>query len=165
MLYFYPVNSEVPRVLNSQKRDKEVIVSIITVSTIISAVTAAIIPESLGTENPSALYNAVNAFWFFSLAFSVASVVQSLLDLFRRSYMQYVTPYLLSGLEFHTIPFCNTSDKRSEYLRIPVPIAYWIRIGPRVFLGASIMTFQAGLCVLAYASNQVRLLFFLYLHS
>ena len=59
-------------------------------STITSAVTAAILAESLKDENATNLFKAVNAFWFFSLALSIAAVVNSMLDLFRRSFLKYV---------------------------------------------------------------------------
>ena len=57
------------------------------IATIVSAVTAAILPAALDTVNPSGIEKIINAMWFLSLTFSLAATINGLLDLARRFYV------------------------------------------------------------------------------
>ena len=82
------------RVEKIQKRDKESLVHLTTISTIISAVTATTLQISLQTNTKTQtqlqqqLYNAANALWFCSLSLSISAATNTILDLFRRSYIK-----------------------------------------------------------------------------
>lgn len=102
-----------------------------TLGTFFSAVTATTLQNSFGDANTT-LQVTVNSFWFCSLVFSIASVLNSLL-----SYMWEHALYRSSG---HHAPWWVTN---------------WIKRSPLAFLIISAATFSVGLCLFAYSSNQV----------
>jgi hypothetical protein len=99
-----------------------------------SAVTATTIQFSF-TEVDSPLYNMVNAFWYSSLVFSIASAVNSLVGLTWRQAMY-----------------------RSPGHRVPWWITMWIKRSPLIFLVISVAAFSVGLCLFTYASGQASCL-------
>lgn len=77
----------------------------------------------------------VNGFWYSSLVFSVASVVNSLFSIIWRQAVY-----------------------RSPGPRLPWWVHVWIKRTPLVFLIMSVATFSAGLCIFTYASHQPKLI-------
>ncbi|KLO19357.1 WD40 repeat-like protein [Schizopora paradoxa] len=101
-----------------------------TVGTFFSAVTATTLQFSFADASTT-LQITVNSFWFCSLVFSIASVVNSLL-----AYMWEHALY------------------RSPGRYAPWWVTNWIKRSPLVFLIISAAAFSVGLCLFAYSSNQ-----------
>ncbi|KAF7336808.1 Catabolite degradation [Mycena venus] len=100
--------------------------TLLSVATFFSAVTATGLQSSFNLQG-TPVGHAVNSFWFGSLVFSIASVVNSLVDL------------LWEQAEYHYPPWW---------------VLIWIKRSPLVFLTISVVCFSVGLCLFAYASGQ-----------
>ncbi|KAG6896294.1 hypothetical protein C0993_008571, partial [Termitomyces sp. T159_Od127] len=124
----------VPAMQYEQKRANEVLITISTVSTFFSAVTATTLQTSLsiqGNDESNPLVFVVNTFWFCSLVFSIGSALHSLLAVVWKR-----TPYGSRGR------------------RLPVPMTISAHgLGP-AFLAISILSFSAGLVLFAFSSGQ-----------
>ncbi|KAG6884375.1 hypothetical protein C0993_011688 [Termitomyces sp. T159_Od127] len=126
----------VPAMKYEQKRATEVLLTISTVSTFFSAVTATTLQTSLsiqGNDESNHLIFVVNTFWFSSLVFSIGSALNSLLAVVWKR-----TPYGSRGR------------------RLPVLMTIWAHGSAPVFLAISIASFWAGLVLFAYSSGQKR---------
>ncbi|EIN08602.1 hypothetical protein PUNSTDRAFT_88042 [Punctularia strigosozonata HHB-11173 SS5] len=126
--YFTDVG--VPTIRFAQKHGAQNLQNLSTVATFFSAVTATTLQFSFNLTS-SALQNAVNAFWFASLVFSIASAVNSLLGVTWKQAMY-----------------------RSPGHRVPWWVLIWIKRSPLVFLVISVACFSIGLVLFAYASDQ-----------
>ncbi|KAF7344445.1 Catabolite degradation [Mycena sanguinolenta] len=107
-------------------------INLLTVATFFSAVTATTLQFSIN-ETGTAIKDAVNSFWFASLVFSIAAVVNSLLGLIWEQAM-YRSPW-------HLVPWW---------------VLFWIKRSPSMFLLMSVACFSLGLCLFAYASGQSK---------
>ncbi|KAF8591362.1 WD40 repeat-like protein [Ramaria rubella] len=120
----------VPTIRFAQKHTATNLLNLSTVATFFSAVTATTIQFSFNlNDNP--LQNAVNAFWFSSLVFSIASAVNSLLGLTWKQAMY-----------------------RSPRHRVPWWVLIWIKRSPLIFLVISVAAFSVGLVLFTWASTQ-----------
>ncbi|CCL98725.1 uncharacterized protein FIBRA_00730 [Fibroporia radiculosa] len=120
----------VPTIRFAQEHASQNLLNLSTVATFFSAVTASTMQFSYTmTEGP--LENAVNAFWFTSLVFSIQAAVNSLLGLTWKKAMY-----------------------RSPGHRTPWWVLIWIKRSPLVFLVASVACFSIGLVLFAYSSGQ-----------
>ncbi|KAI0064262.1 WD40 repeat-like protein [Artomyces pyxidatus] len=120
----------VPTIRFAQKHGATNLLNLSTVATFFSAVTATTLQYSFDmTGNP--LADAVNAFWFTSMVFSIAAAVNSLLGLTWKQAMY-----------------------RSPGHRVPWWVLIWIKRSPLVFLVLSVACFSVGLVLFAYSSKQ-----------
>ncbi|GJE95705.1 WD40 repeat domain-containing protein [Phanerochaete sordida] len=117
----------VPSIASHQKHAAD---NLLTVATFFSAVTATTLQFSY-TQTDGPLQNSVNGFWFTSLVFSLAAVVNSLLGVDWKQ-------------EMH----------RGPGHRIPWWVLAWIKKSPLVFLVLSVACFSVGLVVFAFSSGQ-----------
>ncbi|KAF8558609.1 WD40 repeat-like protein [Imleria badia] len=120
----------VPTIRVHQKRTTSNTPNLSTVATVLSAVTATML-QSPYNSTRHVLANAVNAFWFASLVFSIAAAVNSLLGLTWKQAMY-----------------------RSPRSRVPWWVLIWINLAPEVFLVMSIACFSAGLVLFTHSSGQ-----------
>ncbi|KAF8510291.1 WD40 repeat-like protein [Hysterangium stoloniferum] len=101
-----------------------------TVASLLSAVTATTIQFSFDlVETP--IQNAVNALWFSSLVFSVASAVNSFLGLTWKQAIYRSPPH-----------------------HVPWWVLIWIKRSPLIFLVISVAAFSIGLVLFTWASTQ-----------
>ncbi|KAF8524312.1 WD40 repeat-like protein [Hysterangium stoloniferum] len=120
----------VPTIRFAQKHTASNLLNLSTVATFFSAVTATTIQFSFDlVETP--MQNAVNAFWFSSLVFSIASAVNSLL-----------------GLTWKQAIY------RSPRHHVPWWVLIWIKRSPLIFLVISVAAFSVGLVLFTWASAQ-----------
>ncbi|KAI0049167.1 WD40 repeat-like protein [Auriscalpium vulgare] len=120
----------VPTIRFAQKHGASNLLNLSTVATFFSAVTATTLQFSYGTTGTT-LSDAVNAFWFTSMVFSIAAAVNSLLGLTWKQAMY-----------------------RSPGHRVPWWVLIWIKRSPLVFLVLSVACFSVGLVLFAYSSKQ-----------
>ncbi|KAH7929049.1 WD40 repeat-like protein [Leucogyrophana mollusca] len=120
----------VPTIRFAQQHAASNLLNLSTVSTFFSAVTATTLQFSYA-QTGDLLSDAVNAFWFSSLVFSIAAAVNSLLGLTWKQAMY-----------------------RSPGHRVPWWVLIWIKRSPLVFLVMSVACFSAGLMLFAYSSHQ-----------
>ncbi|KAH7910198.1 hypothetical protein BJ138DRAFT_1180462 [Hygrophoropsis aurantiaca] len=120
----------VPTIRFAQQHAASNLLNLSTVATFFSAVTATTLQFSYA-QTGDLLSDAVNAFWFSSLVFSIAAAVNSLLGLTWKQAMY-----------------------RSPGHRVPWWVLIWIKRSPLVFLVMSVACFSAGLMLFTYASNQ-----------
>ncbi|KAK7023190.1 catabolite degradation [Favolaschia claudopus] len=130
------VSNGAPTIKFGQKHKTNTLVgfslNLSTIATFFSAVTATTLQSSFVLlETPT--QHAVNGFWFSSLVFSIAAVVNNLVGL---TWMQAIY--------------------RSPRHRLPWWVLIWIKRSPLVFLVLSIVCFSIGLCLFVYASGQHR---------
>ncbi|KIJ36922.1 hypothetical protein M422DRAFT_781979 [Sphaerobolus stellatus SS14] len=122
----------VPTIRFAQKHTAANLLNLSTIATFFSAVTATTIQFSFNLlDGPT--QNAVNAFWFSSLVFSIASAVNSLL-----------------GLTWKQAIY------RSPRHRVPWWVSIWIKRSPLIFLVISVAAFMVGLVLFTWGSNQHR---------
>ncbi|KLO15632.1 hypothetical protein SCHPADRAFT_995756 [Schizopora paradoxa] len=117
----------------AQKVEQTESLALLSTSAFFSSVTATTLGFSF--SQTSGVYNFVNFFWFCSLVFSVASVVNSLL-----AYSWKHSLY----------------RKRPTIDQLPWFISLWRERTPLYFLVISAMSFSVGLCLFAYASGQSK---------
>ncbi|KAH7927942.1 WD40 repeat-like protein [Leucogyrophana mollusca] len=120
----------VPTIRFAQQHAASNLLNLSTVATFFSAVTATTLQFSYA-QTGTVLSDAVNAFWFSSLVFSIAAAVNSLLGLTWKQAMY-----------------------RSPGHRVPWWVLIWIKRSPLVFLVMSVACFSAGLVVFTYSTNQ-----------
>ncbi|KAH7099700.1 WD40 repeat-like protein [Auriculariales sp. MPI-PUGE-AT-0066] len=120
----------VPTIKFGQKHGTSNLLNLSTISTFFSAVTATTIQFSFD-RTEGLLDNWVNALWYSSLVFSIASSVNSLVGLTWRQ-----------------------ASYRSPGHRVPWWISMWIKRSPLIFLIISVTTFSVGLCLFTYATGQ-----------
>ncbi|KAH7099722.1 WD40 repeat-like protein [Auriculariales sp. MPI-PUGE-AT-0066] len=120
----------VPTIQLGQKHGARHVTNLSTVATFFSAVTATTIQFSFD-RTERLLDNWVNALWYSSLVFSIASAVNSAL-----------------GLAWQQASY------RSPGHRVPWWITIWLIHSPLIFLIISVTTFSVGLCLFTYASGQ-----------
>ncbi|KAH7913231.1 hypothetical protein BJ138DRAFT_1223683 [Hygrophoropsis aurantiaca] len=120
----------VPTIRFAQQHAASNLLNLSTVATFFSAVTATTLQFSYA-QTGTVLSDAVNAFWFSSLVFSIAAAVNSLLGLTWKQAMY-----------------------RSPGHRVPWWVLIWIKRSPLVFLVMSVACFSAGLVVFTYATQQ-----------
>ncbi|KAH7907662.1 WD40-repeat-containing domain protein [Hygrophoropsis aurantiaca] len=123
----------VPTIRFAQKHGASNLLNLSTVATFFSAVTATTLQFSY-SQTGNTLSDAVNAFWFSSLVFSIAAAVNSLLGLSWKQAMY-----------------------RSPGHRVPWWVLIWIKRSPLVFLVISVACFSAGLVLFTYSTNQGKL--------
>ncbi|KAI0296480.1 hypothetical protein BC826DRAFT_1005402 [Russula brevipes] len=123
----------VPTIRFSQEHGAANLLNLSTVATFFSAVTATTLQYTFDSHN-TPLEDAVNAFWFTSLVFSIAAAVNSLLGLTWKQAMY-----------------------RSPGHRVPWWVLIWIKRSPLVFLVLSVACFSVGLVLFAYSSQQNRI--------
>ncbi|KAL4079435.1 WD40-repeat-containing domain protein [Scleroderma citrinum] len=123
----------VPTIRYAQKHAASNLLTLSTVATFFSAVTATTLQLSY-PETSTLLDKSVNAFWFSSLVFSIAAAVNSLL-----------------GLSWEMAMY------RSPGHRVPWWVLIWIKRSPLVFLVMSVACFSAGLVLFTYASGQAKI--------
>ncbi|KAG6332089.1 hypothetical protein ID866_6999 [Astraeus odoratus] len=121
----------VPTIRFHQQHAADNLLNLSTVATFFSAVTASTLQFSSG-QTGTVLSDAVNAFWFSSLVFSIAAAVNSLLGLTWKQAMY-----------------------RSPGHRVPWWVLIWIKRSPLVFLVMSVACFSSGLMLFTYSSRQV----------
>ncbi|KAA1472517.1 WD40 repeat-like protein [Dentipellis sp. KUC8613] len=120
----------VPTIRFAQKHGANNLLNLSTVATFFSAVTATTLQYSFDMKG-TRLSDAVNAFWFTSMVFSIAAAVNSLLGLTWKQAMY-----------------------RSPGHRVPWWVLIWIKRSPLVFLVLSVACFSVGLVLFAYSSQQ-----------
>ncbi|KAF8842942.1 hypothetical protein BDN67DRAFT_925392 [Paxillus ammoniavirescens] len=120
----------VPTIRFAQKHGASNLLTLSTVATFFSAVTATTLQFSYSSTS-TVLAKSVNAFWFSSLVFSIAAAVNSLLGLSWKMAMY-----------------------RSPGHRVPWWVLIWIKRSPLVFLVMSVACFSAGLVLFTYATGQ-----------
>ncbi|KIJ11156.1 hypothetical protein PAXINDRAFT_157371 [Paxillus involutus ATCC 200175] len=120
----------VPTIRFAQKHGASNLLTLSTVATFFSAVTATTLQFSYSSTS-TVLEKSVNAFWFSSLVFSIAAAVNSLLGLSWKMAMY-----------------------RSPGHRVPWWVLIWIKRSPLVFLVMSVACFSAGLVLFTYATGQ-----------
>ncbi|KAG2156855.1 WD40-repeat-containing domain protein [Suillus bovinus] len=120
----------VPTIRFAQKHDAADLLTLSTVATFFSAVTATTLQFSY-SQTGDMLSDAVNAFWFSSLVFSIAAAVNSLL-----------------GLSWKQAMYRSPGD------RVPWWVLTWIKRSPLVFLVMSVTCFSAGLVLFTYSTQQ-----------
>ncbi|KAL4062342.1 hypothetical protein J3A83DRAFT_4110084 [Scleroderma citrinum] len=120
----------VPTIRFHQQHAAANLLNLSTVATFFSAVTASTLQFS-SPQTGSVLADAVNAFWFSSLVFSIAASVNSLLGLTWKQAMY-----------------------RSPGHRVPWWVLIWIKRSPLVFLVMSVACFSSGLMLYTYSSHQ-----------
>ncbi|KAI0301606.1 WD40-repeat-containing domain protein [Multifurca ochricompacta] len=120
----------VPTIRFAQKHGATNLLNLSTVATFFSAVTATTLQYTFDSHN-TPLEDAVNAFWFTSMVFSIAAAVNSLLGLTWKQAMY-----------------------RSPGNRVPWWVLIWIKRSPLVFLVLSVACFSVGLVLFAYSSQQ-----------
>ncbi|KAH7928593.1 WD40 repeat-like protein [Leucogyrophana mollusca] len=120
----------VPTIRFAQKHGASNLLNLSTVATFFSAVTATTLQFSYN-QTGDTLSDAVNAFWFSSLVFSIAAAVNSLLGLSWKQAMY-----------------------RSPGHRVPWWVLIWIKRSPLVFLVMSVACFSAGLVLFTYSTGQ-----------
>ncbi|KAJ6495374.1 WD40 repeat-like protein [Mycena sanguinolenta] len=130
----------VPTIRFAQKGNADsTVLNLSGVATFFSAVTATTLQFSIN-ETGTAIKDAVNSFWFASLVFSIAAVVNSLLGL---TWKQAIFMFA-----YQIIPSLSPSH------RVPWLVLFWMKRAPPVFLLMSVACFSVGLCLFAYASSQ-----------
>ncbi|KLO18647.1 hypothetical protein SCHPADRAFT_104450 [Schizopora paradoxa] len=107
--------------------------ALLSTSAFFSSVTASTLGFSF--SQTSGVFDVVNFFWFCSLIFSIASVMNSLL-----AYSWKHSVY----------------RKRSNDDQLPWFISLWSKETPLFFLVISAMMFSVGLCLFSYASQQSK---------
>ncbi|KAH8996340.1 WD40 repeat-like protein [Lactarius akahatsu] len=120
----------IPTIRFAQHHGASNFLNLSTIATFFSAVTATTIQfsyQNVGT----ALADAVNAFWFTSMVFSIAAAVNSLLGLTWKQ-----------------------SAYRSPSHQVPWWVLLWLKRTPLVFLVLSVACFSIGLVLFAYSSGQ-----------
>ncbi|KAI9441246.1 WD40 repeat-like protein [Lactarius indigo] len=120
----------IPTIRFAQQHGASNFLNLSTIATFFSAVTATTIQfsyQNVGT----ALADAVNAFWFTSMVFSIAAAVNSLLGLTWKQ-----------------------SAYRSPSHQVPWWVLLWLKRTPLVFLVLSVACFSIGLVLFAYSSGQ-----------
>ncbi|KAI9509319.1 WD40 repeat-like protein [Russula earlei] len=120
----------VPTIRFAQEHGAANLLNLSTVATFFSAVTATTLQYTFESHS-TPLEDAVNAFWFTSLVFSIAAAVNSLLGLTWKQAMY-----------------------RSPGHRVPWWVLIWIKRSPLVFLVLSVACFSVGLVLFAYSSQQ-----------
>ncbi|KAG2030418.1 quinon protein alcohol dehydrogenase-like superfamily [Suillus americanus] len=120
----------VPTIRFAQKHGAANLLTLSTVATFFSAVTATTLQFSY-SQTGDMLSDCVNAFWFSSLVFSIAAAVNSLL-----------------GLSWKQAMYRSPGD------RVPWWVLIWIKRSPLVFLVMSVACFSAGLVLFTYSTNQ-----------
>lgn len=120
----------VPTIRFAQKHGAANLLTLSTVATFFSAVTATTLQFSY-SQTGDVLSDGVNAFWFSSLVFSIAAAVNSLL-----------------GLSWKQAMYRSPGD------RVPWWVLIWIKRSPLVFLVMSVACFSAGLVLFTYSTNQ-----------
>ncbi|KAN0131940.1 WD40 repeat-like protein [Lactarius tabidus] len=120
----------VPTIRFAQKHGAGNLLNLSTVATFFSAVTASTLQYSFDNHG-TPLEDAVNAFWFTSMVFSIAAAVNSLLGLTWKQAMY-----------------------RSPGHRVPWWVLIWIKRSPLVFLVLSVACFSVGFVLFAYSSQQ-----------
>ncbi|KAG1834776.1 WD40-repeat-containing domain protein [Suillus variegatus] len=120
----------VPTIRFAQKHAAANLLTLSTVATFFSAVTATTLQFSY-SQTGDMLSDAVNAFWFSSLVFSIAAAVNSLL-----------------GLSWKQAMYRSPGD------RVPWWVLMWIKRSPLVFLVMSVTCFSAGLVLFTYSTQQ-----------
>jgi len=124
------IDTGIRAVKSAQKGDAATSLTLSTVATFFSAVTATTLQFSF-SDTTTAIQVTVNSLWFCSLVFSVASVVNGLL-----AYMWKNAKY------------------RSPVNYTPLVVSIWINDIPLIFLIISAAAFSIGLCAFAYSSHQ-----------
>lgn len=122
----------VPTIRFVQKHGSTNLLNLSTIATFFSAVTATTIQYSFD-HNDTPLQSIVNAFWYSSLVFSIASAVNSLLGLTWKQAMY-----------------------RSPGHRVPWWVLMWIKRSPLIFLVISVAAFSVGLVLFTYSSGQPK---------
>ncbi|KAH9006565.1 WD40 repeat-like protein [Lactarius hatsudake] len=120
----------IPTIRFAQQHGASNFLNLSTIATFFSAVTATTMQfsyQNVGT----ALADAVNAFWFTSMVFSIAAAVNSLLGLTWKQ-----------------------SAYRSPSHQVPWWVLLWLKRTPLVFLVLSVACFSIGLVLFAYSSGQ-----------
>lgn len=120
----------VPTIRFAQKHSTANLLTLSTVATFFSAVTATTLQFSY-SQTGDMLSDGVNAFWFSSLVFSIAAAVNSLL-----------------GLSWKQAMYRSPGD------RVPWWVLTWIKRSPLVFLVTSVACFSAGLVLFTYSTDQ-----------
>ncbi|KAG0696113.1 hypothetical protein DFH29DRAFT_1004842 [Suillus ampliporus] len=120
----------VPTIRFAQKHGAANLLTLSTVATFFSAVTATTLQFSY-SQTGDILSDGVNAFWFSSLVFSIAAAVNSLL-----------------GLSWKQAMYRSPGD------RVPWWVLIWIKRSPLIFLVMSVACFSAGLVLFTYSTNQ-----------
>ncbi|KAH9048439.1 WD40 repeat-like protein [Lactarius hengduanensis] len=120
----------VPTIRFAQNHGATNLLNLSTVATFFSAVTATTLQYTFDSHS-TPLEDAVNAFWFTSMVFSIAAAVNSLLGLTWKQAMY-----------------------RSPGHRVPWWVLIWIKRSPLVFLVLSVACFSVGFVLFAYSSQQ-----------
>ncbi|KZV92646.1 WD40 repeat-like protein [Exidia glandulosa HHB12029] len=120
----------VPTIRFVQKHGSTNLLNLSTIATFFSAVTATTIQYSFDRK-ATTLDAVVNAFWYSSLVFSIASAVNSLVGLTWKQAMY-----------------------RSPGHRVPWWVLMWIKRTPLIFLVISVAAFSVGLVLFTYSSGQ-----------
>ncbi|KAG6842976.1 hypothetical protein H0H87_008867, partial [Tephrocybe sp. NHM501043] len=115
-----------------EKRETDVLISVSTVGSLLSAVTVTALQISLGyTDTKGPLMSIVDSFWFSSLVLSIGAALNSLLSVIWKR-----TPHGSRGR------------------RLPIWVTVWINASAPFFLAISIGCFLAGLALFTFASDQ-----------
>ncbi|KZV98127.1 WD40 repeat-like protein [Exidia glandulosa HHB12029] len=119
----------VPTIRFGQEHGSTHLLNMSTIATFFSAVTATTIQYTF--EDTSPMGAMVNAFWFSSLIFSIASAVNSLLGLTWKQAMY-----------------------RSPGHRVPWWVSIWIKRSPLIFLVVSVAAFSIGFVLFTFSTQQ-----------
>ncbi|KAF8064355.1 hypothetical protein FPV67DRAFT_1699223 [Lyophyllum atratum] len=132
----------IPAMRSKREREAERVLTVTTVATFLSAVTATTLQMSIGVQGdtlPSTVIAIVNTFWFCSLVFSIGAALNSLLS----STWKHSAAYDKGGPSFS--------------LRVTT----WVQTSAPVFLTVSLACFSAGLVLFSFGSNQRETTFIL----
>ncbi|KAG6905367.1 hypothetical protein DXG01_003199 [Tephrocybe rancida] len=121
----------VPSLQYEEKLQTDILISITTVGSLLSAVTVTALQISLGAAEPNNLISAVNSFWFASLVLSIGAALNSLLSVIWKR-----TPHGSRGRG------------------LPIVVTLWINISAPLFLAISMGSFLIGLALYTYAASK-----------
>lgn len=122
------VSIGIPAIRYEQKRASEKYITMSTVATLFSGVTASTLQISVGADGETHSMRYVNILWICALVFSVGATLNSLLAMaWQQARTGSRAPALVSG---------------------------WIAYSPGAFLGSAISSFSAGLILFAYSLKE-----------
>ncbi|KAI0262534.1 WD40-repeat-containing domain protein [Gloeopeniophorella convolvens] len=123
----------IPTIRFAQQHGASNFLNLSTIATFFSAVTATTLQYSYQTVG-TGIADAVNAFWFTSMVFSIAAAVNSLLGLTWKQ-----------------------SVYRSPGHHVPWWVLIWLKRSPLLFLVLSVACFSIGLVLFTYSSGQASI--------
>ncbi|EKM79630.1 hypothetical protein AGABI1DRAFT_92113 [Agaricus bisporus var. burnettii JB137-S8] len=129
----------IPAIRDEQARIAKTLANNLAAAALFSGVTASTLQLSAALSNKDNTILVVNALWFTSLILSVGAALNCVL------YGAFVN--LLDAIK----PLISSNSESGKH---PKWIIWWMEGSHSILLGASILTFSAGLSVFTFSSNQ-----------